>query len=124
MPLFHTLRRKFDEVLTFDFIDVFLTAEVLEGIQNWTVRAKGSKAPVVLHVLFVCVERRCQSLAFRSGICDLRLRNDAVLRGRKFGLLYARLFCSILCMGTNSFAVTLSVIPPLNEVASRATGEA
>src|ERR1700722_10922925 len=119
LPLLHALRSKIDEVLTLDFIDTCLGAELLERFQNWTVGSKCSKTAVVLHVLLVAVECCRHSRALRSNFYDLtRVRDDAVLHRGKFGLLYAALFRGVLWVWTDRLAVPLPLIPPLNEIAA------
>ena len=66
----------------------------------------------------VGIERLRQGQALEIDFDDLRLRDDSAANRNQLSLFYASFFSGSLGIGTHRFQVSLSFVPPFNEVAA------
>ena len=85
---------------------------------DWTVRTKRTARTVVLNVLFVRVERLGQGLALGTTFDDVRSWNNSVAHGGELRLFNAQFLRSDEGVRANGFLHPLSLLPPLDEIAS------
>ena len=91
---------------------------LFERFEDWTVRAKRTARTVILNVLFVRVERLGQGLALGNTFDDVRSWNNSVAHGGELRLFNAQFLRSDEGIRANGFLHPLSMLPPLDEIAS------